>query len=236
MTETLVIPMSDGAKMGAELSAPGRAPGTGIVIVPAIFGIDDGVREIMDDWAARGCVALAVDSFHRSIPGTMDRDAAGREKAQKRYAAFDAEQGMKDFAGAIAWLRRDARCNGRVAVFGYCFGGRYAFLAAARGIADGAVSFHGTKIGLSLDEAKNVCRPLSIHVGDKDASIPMSEVEATRDALAGSPLAEVHVYPGCVHGFTGKGRPSFDVAADAAATAAAERLIRSITPPATVPA
>ncbi|MGE0651376.1 MAG: dienelactone hydrolase family protein [Alphaproteobacteria bacterium] len=236
MTETLAIPMSGGAAMGAEIASPKSGPAPGILIIPAIFGIDDGVCEIMDHWAARGCVALAVDSFHRSIPGTMGRDEAGREKAQKRYAAFDAEQGMKDFAEAIAWLRKDTRCNGKVVVFGYCFGGRYAFLAAARGYADGAVSFHGTKIGLNLDEAKNVCRPLSIHVGDKDASIPMSEVEATRKALEGNPLAEVHVYPGCVHGFTGKGRPSFDAAADAASTAAAERLIRSITPFATVPA
>jgi carboxymethylenebutenolidase len=232
VTEPLSITLSD----GAELCAPTRAPGTGIVVVPAIFGIDDGVRDIMTAWAARGCVVLAVDSFHRSIPGTMGRDDAGREKAQKRYAEFDAEQGVKDFAEAVAWLRKDPRCNGKVVVFGYCFGGRYAFLAAARGLADGAVSFHGTKIGLNLDEAKNVCRPLSIHVGDKDGSIPMSEVEATRDALAGNPLAEVHVYPGCVHGFTGKGRPSYDAGADAASTAAAERLIRSITPLATVPA
>jgi carboxymethylenebutenolidase len=236
MTEALAIPMSDGAAMDAELVAPKNGPAPGILIIPAIFGIDDGVREIMDNWAERGCVALAVDSFHRSIPGTMGRDEAGREKAQKRYASFDAEQGAKDFAEAVAWLRRDARCNGRVVVFGYCFGGRYAFLAAARGFADGAVSFHGTKIGLDLDEAKNVCGPLSIHVGDKDASIPMSEVEATRKALEGIPLAEVHVYPGCVHGFTGKGRPAFDAAADASSTAAAERLIRSITPPATVSA
>jgi carboxymethylenebutenolidase len=234
MTKTLSIPMSDGATMDTELAAPKNGPAPGILIIPAIFGIDDGVCEIMGDWAARGCVVLAVDSFHRSIPGTMGRDDAGREKAQKRYAEFDAEQGVKDFAEAVAWLRRDARCNGKVVVFGYCFGGRYAFLAAARGYTDGAVSFHGTKIGLNLDEAKNVCRPLSIHVGDKDGSIPMSEVEATRDALAGNPVAEVHVYPGCVHGFTGKGRPSYDAGADAASTAAAERMIRSMTPPATV--
>jgi dienelactone hydrolase len=189
MTETVAIPMSGGAAMDVELVAPKNGPAPGILIIPAIFGIDDGVRDIMTAWAA-----------------------------------------------AVAWFRKDPRCNGKVVVFGYCFGGRYAFLAAARGLADGAVSFHGTKIGLNLDEAKNVCRPLSIHVGDKDGSIPMSEVEATRDALAGNPLAEVHVYPGCVHGFTGRGRPSFDAGADAASTAAAERLIRSITPPATVPA
>lgn len=235
MTETVTITTRDGAKMGAEIATP-AGKGAGIVMIPPIFGIDDGVRGIMTDWAGRGCVSLFIDMFHRTIPGPLGREGDGRERAHKRYAEFDAEQGMKDLADAVAWLRGHPACNGKVVVFGYCFGGRYAYLSTARGVADGAVSFHGTKIGLNLDEAGNVSAPLSIHVGDNDPSIPMSEVEATRKALAGNPLAEVHVYPGCVHGFTGKGRPAYDANADQASTEAAARLIASITPREVAPA
>ncbi len=227
MTETLSIAMRDGARMGAELAAP-KAPGVGIVMIPPIFGVDDGVRAIMADWAGRGCAALFVDMFHRTIPGPLGREGEGREKAQKRYGEFDAEQGVADLADAISWLREDPRCNGKVVVFGYCFGGRYAYLSTTRGLADGAVSFHGTKIGLNLDEAKNVSVPLSIHVGDSDPSIPMDEVTATREALTGNPLAEIRVYPGVVHGFTGKGRPAYDAAADASSTSAAARIISAL--------
>lgn len=228
MTEPLTITTRDGAKMGAEIVAAKGAPGTGIIMIPPIFGIDDGVRDIMADWSGRGCTSLFIDLFHRTIPGPLGREGEGRELAQKRYGEFDAEQGVADLTDALAWLRRHPACNGKAVVFGYCFGGRYAYLAAARGFADGAVSFHGTKIGLNLDEAQNLCRPLSIHVGDSDASIPMDEVRATQRALAGNPLAEIHVYPGVVHGFTGKGRPSYDAHADATSTAAAERMIRSL--------
>jgi len=228
MTETLSVAMRDGAAMGAEISAPAAAPGVGIIIIPPIFGIDDGVRAIMDDWAGRGCAALFVDMFHRTIPGPLGREGEGREKAQKRYGEFDVEQGVKDLADAIKWLRGGSRCNGKVVVFGYCFGGRYAYLSTTRGLADGAVSFHGTKIGLSLDEADKVAAPLSIHVGDSDPSIPMTEVTATQKALAGNPLVEIQVYPGVVHGFTGKGRPAYDANADAGSTAAASRIISAL--------
>ena len=136
MTETLSIAMRDGARMGAELAAP-KAPGVGIVMIPPIFGVDDGVRAIMADWAGRGCAALFVDMFHRTIPGPLGREGEGREKAQKRYGEFDAEQGVADLADAISWLREDPRCNGKVVVFGYCFCGRYAYLSTTRGLADG---------------------------------------------------------------------------------------------------
>lgn len=228
MTETTTIAMKDGAQMGAEIAAPAKTPGTGILIVPPIFGIDDGMRDIMADWAGRGCVAVALDLFHRTIPGPLGRDGADREKAQSRYQNFDAEQGVKDLGDAVSWLRADSRCNGKVVVFGYCFGGRYAFLATTRLGVDAAVSFHGTKIGLNLDEAAKVSCPLSIHVGDNDPSVPMDEVRATQGALAGSELAKVHVYPGCVHGFTGKGRPAYDEAADALSTRAAADIIAAL--------
>jgi carboxymethylenebutenolidase len=234
MTETITISMRDGAGMGAEILAP-AAKGTGIVFIPPIFGIDDSVRDIMSDWAGRGCVSLFIDMFHRTIPGPLGREGNGRELAQKRYGEFDVEQGVNDLGDAIAWLRRHPKCNGTVVVFGYCFGGRYAYLSLTRGLADGAVSFHGTKIGLNLDEAVRVTKPLSIHVGDADASISMDEVRATQKALAGNPMADIRVYPGVVHGFTGKGRPAYDENADTSATWAAEQMIRSIAPRAHAP-
>jgi carboxymethylenebutenolidase len=228
MIEQIAVSMRDGAKMGAALAPVTGGPGVGIIMIPPIFGLDDGIYDIMGDWAVRGCPVLGIDLFHRTIPGPLGREGADRDKAQKRYAEFDVEQGVADLADSVAWLRKHPGCNGRVVVFGYCFGGRYAYLSSTRGIADGALSFHGTKIGLSLDEAKNLCRPLSIHVGDKDPSIPMTEVEATRAALAGNALAEIFVYPGCVHGFTGRGRPAYDALADGASSAAAEKMIRSL--------
>lgn len=226
---SLEITTRDGRKLPAELIAKPGARAPGIVMIPPIFGLSDGERAIAWDYATEGYPVLVPDMFFRTVPGALGREGADRDKAQARYKDFAVEQGVSDLADAVTALRKMPECNGKAVVFGYCFGGRYAYLAVTRGIADGAVSFHGTKIGLDLDEAANLRAPLQIHVGDADASIPMEEVGRTRQVLAGNKHASVHVYAGAPHGFTGKGRPSFHEAADTGSRAGALTLLRSLT-------
>lgn len=222
------IATRDGRKLPAELIFKFGAKAPGVVMIPPIYGLSDGERAIAWDYANAGFPTLVIDLFFRTLPGPLGREGADRDKAQARYAGFEVEQGVSDLADAVATLRKMPECNGKVIVCGYCFGGRYAYLSVTRGIADAAVSFHGTKIGLDLDEAAHVRAPLEIHVGDKDPSVPMEEVERTRQALAGNPLASVHVYAGAVHGFTGKGRPSFHEAADTGSRDGALKLLRAL--------
>ena len=222
------IAMRDGRKLPVELIAKPGARAPGVVMIPPIFGLGDDERAIAWDYANEGYPVLVPDLFFRLLPGPLGREGADRDKAQERNKNFAVEQGMSDLADAVAAFRKLPESNGKAIVCGYCFGGRYAFLGVARGIIDGAVSFHGSKIGLSLNEAVNVRSPLQIHVGDKDASIPMEEVERTKAALAGNPLASVHIYAGATHGFTGKGRPSFHEIADSSSRAGALKLLGSL--------
>jgi len=222
------VPTHDGQSMAAEYFAKPDMRGPAIVMIPAIFGVHDDVREMAWEYAAAGFPVLAPDVFHRTIPGPLRRDGAEKDQAIQRYETFDADQGARDVADACAFLRKQPECSGKVAVFGYCFGGRYAYLAAAQGAADGAVSFHGTKIGQSLDVAKGVTCPLQLHVGDSDPQIPLEEVERTRAALADKPSIGIFIYPGAVHGFTGRGRPSYHELADRMSQAGAFALMNSL--------
>jgi len=226
--KTLELEMRDGRKMGAELFARPGMTAPGIVMVPAVFGIDEDTQRIAWEYADQGFPVLALDCFFRIHPGKLAREGEGREKAMARYAAFDVEQGVKDLADSVAIFKRMPECSGKVAVFGYCFGGRYAYRAASDNIADGAVSFHGTKIGLDLAHAPNLKTPLQLHFGGADPQVPMTEVEQVKAALAGNPRVEIFVYPDAVHGFTGKGRPSYQEAADNGSREGALRLLRSL--------
>ena len=109
---------------------------------------------MVDDWAADGFVVSAPDIFWRVHPGPT----AEQEVAFGRYEKFDPDQGMLDIEDLVKDLKSRPQCNGKVAMLGYCFGGRYAHLGAARLGIDAAGSFHGTKIGLHVDELHIVHR------------------------------------------------------------------------------
>jgi carboxymethylenebutenolidase len=177
-----------------------RAPG--LLLLPPVFGIEPVIEELAQRYAARGFVVAVPNQFHRDAePEVMERTDAGRARALARAQRVDVDQVVDDVRAEVAALRAMPQCNGKVAVIGFCFGGRYAFLAAARLDVDAAAAFHPVQIGNSLADAPNVHAPLSLHFGAEDPLTPPSEVEAVESALRGRPDAEVFSYPGATHNF-----------------------------------
>ena len=175
----------------------GGASVPGILIIPSIFGVDEEMQELADAWAADGFLVSAPDIFWRQTPGPT----ADMGVAFDRYGKFDPVQGMLDIEDLLRELKSRPQCNGKVALLGFCFGGRYALLAAARLGLDAAASFHGANMGGHVDEAAKVTCPVSFHFGDDDPIVPMKEVDAVQAAFAGRANADIGVYRGAGHGF-----------------------------------
>ena len=195
------------------LALPADVPAPAIVLLPPIFGIEPVIREIADRWASRGFVVLVVNQFrHDGEPGPIDRSAEGRARAQARGKRTDVELLVTDLRERIEGLRAMAECNGKVGVIGYCFGGRYAFIAAARLPIDAGAGFHPTQIADTLADAPRVHAPLSLHFGEDDPLTPKDHVDAVRAALAHRPDAEIFVYPGATHNFAIPDVPGYDAA------------------------
>ena len=205
-------------------SPSGEAKAPGILLITAIFGIDDEMKELSNAFAADGFVVSVPDIFWRVMPGPT----ADMEKAFDRYGKFDPDQGMLDIEDLIKDLKARPRCNGKVAVLGFCFGGRYAHLAAARLGVDAAGAYHGTAIGQHLDETGKIECPVSYHFGDSDPVVPMDEVEAIRKSYAGHDNAEIAVYEGASHNFSMPYKEGYDEAAATASRAAVLRCFKSI--------
>jgi len=126
--------------------------------------------------------------------------------------ADDVEAGLEAVRSAMAALTTE-----KVAVAGYGFGGRYAFLAVTRLGADAAAALYGAGIGGHLDESARVKKPLTFHFGDDDDRVPFEEVRAIKGALEGFGTTEIYRYPGVRHGFALLGDPNYDEAAALAA-------------------
>jgi carboxymethylenebutenolidase len=199
----VTIAVADGDTFDSYVAAPAVGKGAGVVILSTISGVDSDMTHYADTLTAEeGFVVSAPDMFWRDAdPGPLPWTAEGRKRAFARNNRYDFEQGMRDLSDVIADLKKQPRCNGKIAVMGFCFGSPFALLAAARYGTDAGISFHGSHVEKYLEEAGRVRCPLSFHYGDRDEVAPMAAVERIREAFSGLPDAKVFVYPGAGHGF-----------------------------------
>jgi carboxymethylenebutenolidase len=200
-----------------------------------MFGLNPSIRYIAGEFARRGRAALVPNMFWRSAnPQPLEYDDSQHPAAWERLQALDLDVASDDIATAANWLRAQRFSTGKVAVIGFCGGGRIAFLAAARTDVDAAVALYGLHISKHLDELPNVKCPLQIHYGLRDQHIPKEEIEAVskgidahRAAHGGAPI-EVLLYPKAGHSFFNHVRPTFDRAAKQLAADRIEALLAGL--------
>lgn len=210
-SKDVTIRAADGGSFSAYMALPKTTPAPAIVIVTSIFGTDLEMRDLTDRYAEEGFIAVVPDIFWRIEPGPLAHtDPEQRKRATARKDAFDVDKGVADIGSVVEMLKSMKEYNGKFAVSGFCFGGRFTLLAATRLGASAGASFHGTNIGLDLAETSKATCPLSLHFGDNDSTIPMTEVDAIRTAFAGKPNVEICVYPGANHGFSSPSRATYD--------------------------
>ena len=230
MGETIRVAAADG-EFEAYLAAPASGRGPAVAVVSTIFGIEDDVKGYADRLAADGYVAAVPNVFWRVedsalLPSDVKADDPIFQRAVARAMRLDIDKSMADVGEVLAALRARPDCNGRAAVMGFCWGGRYALRAAAELEVDATVSFHGTQVTRALDAVPRARCPMSFHWGDRDFVVPMSEIETIRGAFARRPDAEVVVYPGVEHSYMLKNRgPAYSEPAARASWARATALL-----------
>ena len=205
MGHDIKLTASDHFQLGGYRADPAGAPKGAVVVIQEIFGVNHHIRAVCDRLASEGYVAIAPAIFDRVEPDfqcgyTPDEVAVARKfVANPDWAAM-----LRDTQAAI-----DAVKNvGPVGIIGFCLGGSIAYAAATRltGLS-AAVGYYGGAIGRFADDQPKV--PTQLHFGEKDAGIPLSDVETIR---AKRPEVEIYVYPLAQHGFHCDERASYDKA------------------------
>ncbi len=200
MGSIIEIKAADGFTLSAYTAGP-KGGTKGLVVIQEIFGVNHHMRDMCDRFAAQGyavCAPALFDRAERGVdlgytPEDIDKGRNYRMKLTDAGVMADVEAAASYLAGR------------KLGIVGYCFGGTVAWWGATRSRSFAASScWYGGGIAGTKDERPNC--PVQMHFGEKDASIPMTDVEAIR---AAQPKAESYVYPGAQHGFGCDERGSF---------------------------
>jgi carboxymethylenebutenolidase len=198
---------TQGEKFSGYLSLPPSGSGPGIVLVQEIWGVNEHIRAVADQYALDGYVVLAPDVFWRLEPRVdLDYDEAGTAKAFELYQKVDTAQAAADVASALSTLRKMPEVTGKVATLGFCLGGQLAYRAAAIGQPDASVAYYGGGIDQHLDVADKITMPIMFHYAQQDSHIPQAAVQLVKERFAGKSNATFFDYPNTDHGFNCWGR------------------------------
>jgi carboxymethylenebutenolidase len=182
-----------------------------VVVLQEAFGVNEHIQDITRDFAGRGFLAVAPDLFHRS--GVTELRYDQHAEAMQLIGAIGPDAIVTDSSTMLQKLADEGFAPARIAIIGFCFGGRAAFTAATAVPGLGAaVVFYGPGIAAGphavLDRAGSIDAPLLLHVGSQDPTIPAEQVEAIDSALRafGTEFAQ-HIYEGAGHAFACDARP-----------------------------
>ena len=220
------IPVADG-----EIPAYRAMPATGgafpvVLVVQEIFGVHEHIKDVCRRFAKEGYCAIAPELYARQ--GDVSKLTDYREIFAQVVSKVPDAQVMSDLDAAVAWA---AKTNigdpARVAVTGFCWGGRITWLYAAHNPRlKAGVAWYGRLTGQAtelqpkypLDVAAELEAPVLGLYGGQDQGIPLADVDRMRAALAAAKQpSEIVVFPEAPHGFHADYRPSFraDAAKDA---------------------
>lgn len=204
----------DGHSMPAYLARPdeGSGPHAAVIVFQEIFGVNREVKRIADLVASAGYVALAPNYYHRTHPEL--NEPYTDDGLQKGFAAaggVSRESLRKDAAACVQWLNNQEFVKpGKVATWGFCFGGAVAFVTATTPGIVGAACFYGGSIASpmpngepeGLADAAQINVPMLLVYGGKDQWITLEHIERTRKALESAGKAfEIQIYPEEGHAF-----------------------------------
>ena len=193
-----------------------------VLVISEIFGVHEHIADVARRFAKQGYLALAPELFVRQ--GDASKYPNIGELIKEVIAKVPDAQVMSDLDAVVAWAKKNGGNTDKLAITGFCWGGRITWMYAAHnpGVKAGA-AWYGRLVGAAsplspqhpIDIAAGLKAPVLGLYGAKDAGIPLETVEQMKAALAkGSSKSDFMVYASSGHAFHADYRPSF-VEADA---------------------
>lgn len=194
----------NGKSVGAYLASPSN-DGPGVLVLPAWWGLNPFFKQVCDQLAQKGYMALGLDYYNGRVGATIDE---AKELQQGVESDFDAMSAMvkaaKDHLVSL-------RPGEKIGIVGFSMGTDWAVITAAKepDVA-GTVLFYG---GWSTDFSNMKSKVLG-HYAETDEWVPFDQAkEMEQNMKAAGADVTIHLYPGVAHWFMESDRPEYDPAA-----------------------
>ena len=193
-----------------------------LLVVHEIFGVHEHIKDVCRRFAKAGYYAIAPELFARQ--GDVSKLTDFKEIQSKVVSKVPDAQVMSDLDATVAFAKKDPHADpSRLAITGFCWGGRIVWLYAAQQPAlKAGVAWYGRITGdkddlhprFPTDVVTQLKAPVLGLYGAKDQGIPVDTVQQQAQALAASsnPAAKashIHIYPEAGHAFFADYRPSY---------------------------
>jgi len=220
------IPVADGQVPAYRAMPASGGPFPTVLVVQEIFGVHEHIKDICRRLAKLGYFAVATELYARQ--GDVSKIENFRDIISKVVSKVPDEQVMSDLDATVAWAKGTGKADvAKLAMTGYCWGGRIVWLYATHNpnLKAGA-AWYGRLAGEAdalhpkhpIDVVGSIKAPVLGLYGETDQTIPVASVDQMRKALKESgKTAEIVLYPETPHAFFADYRPSYrkDKAEDA---------------------
>ena len=212
----------EGGEMPVYFARPEKAKYPPVVLVAMeIFGLHEYIKDVTRRLAKAGALAIAPDYYFRS--GEDLTKITEMPKLMPIVNAKPDAELLADLDATVAWAKSQGGNTRRLAILGFCRGGRtvWEYAAHNKNLRAG-VAFYGSLVDPPAQKeggkwpksptelAPDIKAPVLALYGEADAGIPMAQVEAMKEALAkAKKKTEWKTYPAAPHGFHADYRPSY---------------------------
>jgi carboxymethylenebutenolidase len=213
----IMVPAADRSLPGYRAMPVGGSKLPTVLVIHEIFGVHEYLRDVCRRLAKAGYLAIAVDMYIRH--GETAKMTSVQDIMAGPVAASSDAEHMSDLDACATWAAKNGGDPQRLAVTGFCRGGRTTWLYAAHNPRlKAAVAWYGALDGAPtarqpkwpLDLAGQMKAPvLGLYAG-KDQGITADQVEDMRADLAkAGGKSQIHVYPDAPHAFHADYRPTY---------------------------
>ena len=170
-----------------------------VLLIHEIFGLSDWAREMADEVAAQGYIAVAPDLLSGYGPkGGGSSDFPDQDATVKGVFALKPEGVTADLDAVADYAKKLPAANGKLAVAGFCWGGGKSFaFAAHRKDLSAAFVFYGP----GPADVSSVTAPVYGFYAGNDARIGATVPATTAAMKAARKFYEPVTYDGAGHGF-----------------------------------